>query len=224
MPAQESGTRQARALPYQPNANLDSFTFGRNGEIQARLSFSNAGPHVSRASHFSVYDNTLPTPSLSDFPAAYPGQYTVDPSRSTSAKPVSGTVEIGSGSGDGAYDLTVVGPNRFLRHFTGDTAVSGDTAQVQAQYEGSFGEHPTLSLRLVNTGRESVTFTVTHNEYISDRPRTFHVPPHGTATYTVDPLAHSHGWYDVSVAMSSDSSWSRRYIGHLENGEDSITG
>ena len=113
------------------------------------------------ASHFTVYDNTLPTPSLADFPTAFPGQYTVDPSRSTSTKAVSGTVELGSGSG--TYDLTVVGPNRFLRHFTGDTAVSGDTAQVQAQYEGPSGTHPILSLRLVNTGDKAVTFTVTHN-------------------------------------------------------------
>lgn len=223
MPEQEQGFRPARPLPYQPNANLDSFTFGQNGEIDARLSFSNAGPHMSRASHFSVYDNALPTPSLADFPTAYPGQYTVDPSRSDSAKPVYGTVEIGSGPGDGAYDLTVIGPNRFLRHFTGDAAASG-TAQVRARYEGSSAAYPRLSPRLVNDGSQSDTFTVTHNEYISDRPRTYHVRPHDTATYTVDPLAHSHGWYDVSVAVSSDSSWSRRYIGHLENGEDSITG
>ena len=220
MPEQEPGSKRARPLPYQPNANLDAVTVGQNGEIQAQLSFSNAGPYVSRASHFSVYDNTLPTPSLANFPAAFPGQYTVDPSRSPWAKPVSGTVDIGSG----AYDLTVVGPNRFLRHFTGDSAVSGDTAQVQAQYEGLSGAHPILSLCLANTGDETVTFTVTHNDYISDRARTYHVPPHGIETYSVDPLAHSHGWYDVSVTISSDPSWSRRYIGHLENGEASITG
>jgi len=31
-----------------------------------------------------------------------------------------GSVQIGAGSGDGTYDITVVGPNRFLRRFTGD--------------------------------------------------------------------------------------------------------
>jgi len=224
MPEQEPGSRRARPLPYQPNANLDSFDFGKNGEIQAQLSFTNAGPYVSRASHFSVYNNTLPLPSLTEFPTAYPGQYTVDPSRSASAKPVTGAVEIGAGSGDGKYDLTVTGPNRFLRHFTGDTAVSGDTVQVQAQYEGESGKHAKLSLALSNTGKETVAFTVTHNNYMSDRPRTYHVDRHDSETVSIDPLAHSHGWYDLTVTVSSDPTWSRRYVGHVENGGNSITG
>jgi len=224
LPSQEPGTRPARPLPYQPNANLDSFAFGSGGEVQARLSFTNAGRHVSRASHFSVYDNALPTPSLANYPAGYPSQYTVDASHSSSTKAVGGAVEIGAGFGDGKYDLTVVGPNRFLRHFTGDTAVSADTAQVRAEYEGTSGEHPTLSLRLANTGKQTVTFTVTSNNYASDRPRTYRVAPHGHITHAVDPLKHSHGWYDLSVTVSTDPSWSRRYIGHLENGEASITG
>ena len=224
LPSQEPGTRPARPLPYQPNANLDSFAFGSGGEVQARLSFTNAGRHVSRASHFSVYNNALPTPSLANYPAGYPSQYTVDASHSSSTKAVAGAVEIGAGFGDGKYDLTVVGSNRFLRHFTGDTAVSADTAQVRAEYEGTSGEHPTLSLRLVNTGKQTVTFTVTSNNYASDRPRTYRVAPRDHITHSVDPLKHSHGWYDLSVTVSTDPSWSRRYIGHLENGEASVTG
>jgi phospholipase C len=39
-----------------------------------------------------------------------------------------------------------------------------------------------------------------------------------------DPLATGNGWYDLSVTISGDASWSRRYIGHLEDGEASITG
>jgi phospholipase C len=225
LPPQEPGHKPARALPYQPNANLDSFGFGTGGRIQARLSFSNAGTHVSRASHFSVYNNAAPAPTLASYPAAYPGQYTVDPSRSVWAKAVTGTVEIGSGAGDGRYDLTVVGPNRFLRHFTGDATGSGRTAQVEAvYYDGGFGPRPRLSLRLVNTGAKAVTFTVEANDYSSDRARTYHVLAHGSATHSVDPLEHGSGWYDLSVTIGGDSSWLRRYVGHLENGADSITG
>jgi phospholipase C len=40
----------------------------------------------------------------------------------------------------------------------------------------------------------------------------------------VDPLASSNGWYDLTVTISGDGSWSRRYIGHLEDGTNSITG
>jgi phospholipase C len=40
----------------------------------------------------------------------------------------------------------------------------------------------------------------------------------------VDPLGSSRGWYDLSVTISGDGSWSQRYTGHLEDGRDSITG
>ena len=36
MPKQEPGTKRARPLPYQPNANLDGFTFGSNGAVEAQ--------------------------------------------------------------------------------------------------------------------------------------------------------------------------------------------
>jgi phospholipase C len=69
-----------------------------------------------------------------------------------------------------------------------------------------------------------VTFTVTANAYSKDRPRTYHVPRHRYAVYTLDPLHSSGGWYDLTVTGSSDASWSQRFVGHLENGEASVTG
>ena len=81
-----------------------------------------------------------------------------------------------------------------------------------------------LMLSLINGGTDAVTFTVAPNNYSGDRPRTFRVPAHGRATHVVDPLGSSRGWYDLSVTISGDGSWSRRYTGHLEDGRDSITG
>lgn len=89
---------------------------------------------------------------------------------------------------------------------------------------GGLGAGPRLVLSLTNGGTEAVTFTVSPNNYDGDRPRTFRVPAHSRATHVVDPLDASRGWYDRSVAISGDRSWSRRYTGHLENGRDSITG
>jgi phospholipase C len=34
----------------------------------------------------------------------------------------------------------------------------------------------------------------------------------------------SSGWYDFTVTVSTDASWSRRFTGHLENGQASVTG
>ena len=228
-PAQEPGTKRARPLPYQPNANLTGFTTGSDGTITADLEFGNNGPHVRKASHFSVYNNLAGTPSPADYPAKFPGQYTVDPAHSPSGRTVAGTAPVGAAPGDTAYDITVVGPNRFLRHFTGDTAASGRTAQVTAEYPADGrGVRPKLALRLANTGGEAVTFTIVSHRYAEAeaeaRPVTHRVPAHGHATHTVDPLAAADGWYDLSVTVSGDTSWSRRYVGHLEDGSDSVTG
>jgi phospholipase C len=201
MPEQEAGPKRARPLPYRPSANLDGFTGG--GE--ARLSFSNAGPHVGRASHFAVYDNRT---------ASAPGQYTVEAGAAVGA-----TMAVGTGG----YDLTVVGPNRFLRHFTGDSVGAG--AQVTASYEGhGYGGGPVLVLRLVNDGTDELTFTVRPNHYARAVERSYRVPAHGHAAYQADPIVTSRGWYDLSVTVAGDPSWSRRYAGHLENGQPSVTG
>jgi phospholipase C len=225
LPEQESGTKQARPLPYQPNANLVGFTTDSSGSVTANLALSNNGPHVGKASHFSVYNNLANTPSLTDYPAKFPGQYTVDPSYTLSNKTVAGTAQVGAAAGDTAYDITVVGPNRFLRHFTGDVGASGKTAQVEAEYYvDGYSSKPRLALKLTNTSSKAVTFTVVSNHYIKDRAISYRVPAHGHTTHTIDPLAKSKGWYDLSVTVNGDSSWSRRYTGHLEDGSDSVTG
>jgi phospholipase C len=225
MPTQELGTKRARPLPYEPNANLDGFSFGSNGNVGAQLTLANNGTHVSKASHFAVYNNAAPDQSLADYPAKFPDQVTVDPSRSVWNKTVPATVEIGAGSGDGKYDLTIVGPNRFLRHFTGDVSAAGKTAQVEASYfAGGFGSRPKLSLDLINGSSQTVTFTVTPNNYSKDRAKTYRVSGHGRATHQADPLRSSNGWYDLTVTVSGDGSWSRRYTGHLEDGTNSVTG
>jgi phospholipase C len=190
---------------------------------------------VTRASHFAVYNNAAPVLALAEYPDAFPGQYTVDATRSASPPPVGGTLEVGAGHGDGRYDITVVGPNRFLRNFTGDLSKGAAAAQVEAFYDehGSgvgfgfalgFGPDPILGLRLSNQGDDTITFTVTTTHYFSDPPRTHRVHPSGDAVHKVHPLIRSGGWYDLTVTVDADPTWSRRYVGHLESGRNSITG
>jgi phospholipase C len=190
MPKQEPGTKRARPLPNLPNANLDGIFDGH-----AQLSFSNIGRHVRKASHFAVYDNVS---------RANPTQYTVD-----AGDEVNGSIDVGTGK----YDLTVVGPNRFLRHFTGNGTAP---ARVTATYVGAG-----LLVEFSNNGGKPVTFTVSSNNYAPGRPRTYHLNGHGKATHVV---ALRDGWYDVSVTITGEDSWSRRYIGHLEDGHNSVSG
>jgi phospholipase C len=224
MPAQEAGTKPARPLPYQPNANLDGLVFGANGVVQARLSFSNNGTHVTKASHFAVYDNAGGQ-SFADYPMLAPGQYTVDPAPTGDTPTVTGSVEIGAGSVDGTYDLSVFGPNRFLRRFTGQVLTGDTTSQVRATYypNGS-ARRPRLILELINNGAAPATFAVAPNNYSTDPVKHYTVPPQSRATHQVDPLKSSRGWYDVSVTLDNDKTWLRRYVGHLEDGAESVTG
>ena len=227
MPVQESGRKPARPLPYQPNANLDGFTLGAGGAIEANLSFSNNGRHVRRASHFAVYNNAAPDVNIADYPASFPGQYTIGPS-DDSDDSVPAAVEIGAGHGDGVYDLTITGPNRFLRRFTGDLSgagAAGTAAQVTAAYHASgLSDRPMLALRLTNDGGTALTFTVTQNFYSTEPPRSFHVPGGHSVVHEADPVAARDGWYDVTVTVAGDATWSRRYTGHLETGKASVTG
>ncbi|MCW2539959.1 MAG: Phospholipase [Frankiales bacterium] len=223
MPKQEPGTKRARSLPYQPNANLEGFSFGHSGTVQAKLSLSNNGPHARKASHFAVYNNVAPDQSLVDYPAKFPGQFTVSPSRGAWNRTVTESVDISADHG--RYDLTVIGPNRFLRHFAGDVNGAGKAAQAEAAYyRGGFGHKPVLILQVSNGGSRAATFTVTSNNYVKAHAKTYHVPAHGHATHSVDPLATSDGWYDFTITLGSDPSWVRRYVGHLEDGTNSITG
>ncbi len=140
--------------------------------------------------------------------------------RSTAA-----TAPVGAAAGDSRYDITVVGPNRFLRRFTGDTAAAGARLSARIDYfEGGFDRDPRLLLALVNEGSAAVTFTVTVNAYSHDKPRTYRVPAHRTVIHTADPLHSAGGWYDLTVTASTDPTWSARYTGHLENGTPTITG
>jgi phospholipase C len=220
MPAQERGTKPARPLPVQPNANLTGFSAAA-GPVTAELALSNSGPYVRKASHFAVYNNLAGVPSLAGYPAAFPGQYTVE----AGERSTTGTAPVGAAAGDTRYDITVAGPNRFLRRFTGDTAAAGAHLSVRAEYvEGAFGAGPQLRLALTNLSHHEVTFTVTANAYSPDRPRTCRVPASGSATCRADPIGRAGGWYDLTVTASSDAAWSQRFVGHLENGGPSVTG
>ncbi|HEY3630521.1 MAG TPA: alkaline phosphatase family protein, partial [Jatrophihabitantaceae bacterium] len=91
-PVQEPGTAPARALPYQPLADITA------GTTSATVALSNAG---TAALQFQVYGGTDPAQRIDVGPGGH----------ATTTVPVSG-----------AYDIAVHGPNGFLREATGDAA------------------------------------------------------------------------------------------------------
>ncbi|MGY5014423.1 phosphocholine-specific phospholipase C [Streptomyces sp. 900105755] len=212
LPGQESGTRPARALPYQPNGYLDHLEFGTAGTVRAWFTMANQGTPATRPAHFSIHPNA--------YRDTTPWQYTVD-----AGATASDYFNIGTGNGAGKYDITMVGPNRFLRRFQGDATKAGKSAEVSTRYAVEPGTGKlAVWFKLANTGSTSVKFTITSNNYRTDGPWTYTVAA-GTATEDYfNAVAYQSGWYDFTVTVDSDATWSRRFTGHLETGAASVSG
>ncbi|MGY5031542.1 phosphocholine-specific phospholipase C [Streptomyces sp. 900116325] len=212
LPAQEPGTRPARALPYQTNGNLDRLEFGTAGKILAWFSMTNQGAPAKSAAHFSIRPNA--------YRSTEPWQYTVD-----AGGTASDYFNIGTGYGDGKYDITMTGPNRFLRRFTGDATKAGKSLEVAARYAAAPDTGRTaIWFRLSNASTAAVKFTLGSNNYRADGPWTYTVPPGGSTEDYFNAVAGQNGWYDFTVTADADSTWSRRYTGHIETGAASISG
>ncbi|MER5886623.1 phospholipase C, phosphocholine-specific [Streptomyces sp. NPDC001941] len=212
LPAQEPGTRPARALPYQPNGNLDRLEFGAAGKVLAWFSMANQGAPATSAAHFSLHPNA--------YRATEPWQYTVDPGGTATD-----FFNIGTGNGAGKYDFTMTGPNRFLRRFAGDATKAGRYAEVAARYATAADTgKQALFLKFTNTSTAAVTFTVRSANYRTDGPWTYTVDPGGSAEDHFNVVAYTDGWYDFTVTVGSDTTWSRRYTGHVETGAPSVSG
>ncbi|SEO80450.1 phosphocholine-specific phospholipase C [Actinacidiphila rubida] len=212
LPRQEPGTRPARALPYQPNAWLTAFRSGANGRILARIPMANQGAPATRAAHLAVYANA--------HRGGGPWQYTLD-----AGGTASGAFDCGAGFGGGRYDLSVVGPNRFLRRFRGDATKTGKDLRVTPSYAVEQGTGKlALWLALTNGAAGRATFTVTAGNYRTDGPWTYPVEPGESAHVYFNAVAYAHGWYDVTVTADVDTTWSQRFTGHLEHGQASVTG
>ncbi|MEZ0067501.1 phospholipase C [Streptacidiphilus sp. MAP12-20] len=217
LPVQESGTKPARALPYQPNAWVDHLEFDANGKTLLWLKMANQGAQATSYAHYSVYANA--------YRSGGPWQYTVAPYSNGTDGSTSDYYNIGTNYGNGKYDLTCVGPNRFLRRFTGNTTAAGKTCEATTSYAVApdTGQEA-LWVHLTNTGTGSVTFTVKSNNYRTDGPWTYQVAAGATVSDHFNAVAYQNGWYDFTVTVSSDSSWSRRVTGHIETGSASVSG
>jgi phospholipase C len=217
MPVQETGTKPARALPYQPNAWVSKLEFDANNQILLWITMANQGSQAKAGAHFAAYANA--------YRSGGPWQYTVGPSAGGVDGSTSDFFNIGANYGNGAYDLTVTGPNRFLRRFTGNATTSGKTAEATTSYAVAPNTGAqALWIAMTNTGTSAVTFTVTSNHYRTDGPWTYQVAAGATVSDYFNAVTIANGWYDFTVTVSGDSSWSRRVTGHIETGAASVSG
>jgi phospholipase C len=200
LPGQERGVRRARALPYvlEVNARVQP------GSQRITLSFENTG---RQGAVFHVYDRKQLE--------AGPRRYTVEP-----RKGLTGHWELRDNSG--AYDLWVLGPNGFHRHFTGVAPNESESPlslpEIEVEQHTRLGS---VSVRLLNRGAALTTFDIKANAYapFSTRVR---VAPYERADQHW-PLRLSAQWYDFTVRVVELPGFSRRFAGHVETGRDSYS-
>ncbi|GAA0679719.1 phospholipase C, phosphocholine-specific [Kitasatospora atroaurantiaca] len=199
VPVQESGTKPARALPWQPNAN------GRTDCSGGKFWIDMTNTGTAGVTYY-VYPNAYRTDG--------PWLYTVGAGATVSDYWSAGTPT-------GAYDLSLYGPNGFHRRFKGNrsTSCAGGAAllEVASSYDTANGK---LNLTFRNTGGAAATVTVTDNAYGTGGPWTYGLPAGGSASAS---FATNRGWYDLTVTANTSDGFLRRLAGHIENGTDSIT-
>ena len=194
LPRQEPGTRPARALPYE--LNVIGRTDLSNGSV--KLHFGNSG---SVAAVFQV--------RAGDGQGG-PWTYTVGPDAH-----LSDTWAIKE-NGQTSYDLSVYGPNGFLRAFQG--SVSG-LAKANLDIKSSHdGDRCRLTLELHNRG--SAPGKVRIFDAYAGKTVVLSFDSCDTLTQHFA-LEKSFGWYDLTVEVESDPTFRQQLAGHLETGSDS---
>jgi phospholipase C len=193
LPRQEPGTRPARALPYE--LHVDGEANSWQGTIQLR--FRNAG---QAAAVFQVRSGDGQTG---------PWTYTVGAGEETS--------DTFGASGVASYDLSVFGPNGFLRTFAGSVAARSANLTVKTILDKE-SEGTALVIHNHSSNAERVKIV----DAYSGKTTTHQLQPDSAFTY-FSQLRKSFGWYDFTVLVDSDASFERRLAGHVENGRDSVT-
>ncbi|MFG2769927.1 phosphocholine-specific phospholipase C [Streptomyces sp. NPDC048350] len=194
LPVQEAGARPARALPYE--LYVDGTATPSTGRFT--LAFG-AG---AKAGAFYY----ITAPNRTDGPWTY----TVSAGRS-----IADTWNTAYSSG--VYDLTVTGPNGFLRGFRGPGSTAGP--EVTARHDAVAGN---VVLTMTNPGAAAVTLTVTSAPAYGGLSQRVAVAKGATVTHTVD-LRGSKRWYDLTVVSSGNSTFLRRFAGHVENGTPGVS-
>ena len=184
LPKQEPGRRLARPLPYRLEV-----TAAIGEEIA--LTFDNKG---QAGACFQVVSAGVMQPG--------PWTYTVE-----AGKSLTGVIPVPK-----KHDLTVFGPNGFLRQFAGEGV---PPLKVELAVEG----RDEALLTLVNEGDAPLELRVSDLYDRKDPVRSLTLAPRQRHAEK-RPLAANGHWYDVTVKSAG---FLRRFAGHVETGKPSLS-
>jgi len=203
MPVQPASTRPSRALPYELSTICAVQAGSTLAATRVALSFGNTG---QQAAVFHVYDRK----NL----AAIPRRYMVEPGKSLTD---SWAPAVG-----GAYDLWVLGPNGYHRHFTGNAlravAAGQPRPDVQVLCDGITGD---LVLKFVNAGMAPCNFSLNANAYMTLAQN--HVLAPRSEKSVRLPMSASDYWYDLSATVSGQPDYRRSFAGRVETGRHTVS-
>ncbi|MFF4905603.1 phosphocholine-specific phospholipase C [Streptomyces sp. NPDC001260] len=190
LPKQEPGLRPARPLKYAP------YVDGSVDTAAGKFTLTFASGAKAGAAFLVTSANRTDGP----------WSYTTEAGRTVADT-------WNSAYSGGSYDLTVHGPNGFLRAFKGVNKTAGP--EVTARHRGD-----DIELTLTNKGSGTVRLKLSGG--YGCRTRFLTVRPGATVKHTVD-LAASRRWYDLTVTSEADPAFLRRFAGHVENGRPGVS-
>ncbi len=196
-PQQEIGIRPSRALPYilHTSAKVDAI------QKTVKLMFSNTG---KQAAVFHVYNRLDLT--------AIPRRYMVEAGKQ---------LDDVWNTTNGQYDLWVLGPNGFHRAFKGNLSQANQT-QALPEIRVCVEEcDANLYLKVRHDGNKSVKLNVKANAYLPNK--TWAIETNSVEKELVWDMSEFGGWYDFTVTLADDATFSRRFAGRIETQEDSIS-
>jgi hypothetical protein len=159
------------------------------------ITITNAG---TAAAHVSIYPNA--------FRSDGPWQYDVSPAAALT------DYFNAALFGGGQYDLTAYGANGFQRRFAGNLNTLCDQIEASSTIDSTAG---TVTIVLRNSTSGAANFGVTANAYLAGGPWNYQVAANGTLS-TSFLVATNGNRYDLTVTTTRDTSFLRRFAGHIE--------
>ena len=119
------------------------------------------------------------------------------------------------------YDLWVLGPNGFHRSFSGDLSKKlqiETLAEIRVCVEAC---EPQLYLKVRNDAEKSAQLIIKANAYLPHE--SWQMDSSREEKQLSWEMSDFGGWYDFTVSIQGDPSYSRRFAGRVETQEDSIS-
>jgi phospholipase C len=214
MPKQEKGTRPACAIPYQLYADGNLNTDKKAFEISLEARNDMFGER-SAGSPYIIYA-----------PGKYQGENVQVWNYAVSAgDKISDSWPLDHFEA-GMYHLRVYGPNGFLREHKGTSADPRIIISCDYQVDKAKKATGNIELHIKNQEHnEKLTVLIKDNAYKGksiSRALDPGILKSSESTIIVD-LKKSYGWYDFTITVSGKTNYEKRFAGHVETGNESVS-